>query len=265
MSLRQERAQEVIRAYSPALFRLFARYLDRYFASNFTAIRILEPGFPGLDPGRPAIFFGNHVGWWDPILYLLLSARLLPERRSFGPIDAGALDKYRFLRRIGLFPVEQESRRGAVDFLMTSKLVLAEPGTCLWLTPQGRFSDVRERPVVFKAGVAHLAREMPDAQLVPVAVEYPFWTERRPEVVVHFGPVIEVSAHPDLETEDWHALLEGQLTGAMDRLAVAAIARDETAFRKLMTGRVGVSPVYDAWRWVRAKLSRRHFSPAHKD
>ena len=265
MSTRQERAEEVLRAYSPKLFRLFARYLDRYFASNFNSVRVLAPGLPALAADRPVVFFCNHAGWWDPILYLLVAARLVSDRRGFGPIDAQALQKYRFLRRIGLFPVEQDSRRGAIDFLVAAKVILAVPGTSLWLTPQGQFCDARERPVRFKAGLAHLVRDMPAVQLVPFAAEYPFWSERRPEALVHFGPVIDGTSFDGQGVEVVQSRLEQALTEALDRLAQAAIARDETAFQPLVVGKAGVSPVYDAWRWMKAKIAGRDFSSAHKD
>ena len=63
------------------------------------------------------------------------------------------------MRKIGLFPVEQDTSRGAVHFLNVSHGLLNEPMTSLWLTPQGQFADARVRPVAFKPGIAHLARD----------------------------------------------------------------------------------------------------------
>ncbi|WP_170984512.1 lysophospholipid acyltransferase family protein [Rhodoligotrophos defluvii] len=265
MSGRATGATAALNAYSPFLFKLFARYLDRYFAANFTAVRVLKPGLPHLPAGRPPIFFSNHVSWWDPIFYVLIAARLLPGYRSFGPIDAASLRKYRFLRRLGIFPVEQNTARGAAQFLTTARGLLAAPGTALWITPQGRFADSRERPIAFRPGLAHLARDVPDAVLVPVALEYPFWSERRPEALFSFGPIIDPRDHGDRTAAQWNALLEQRMIDQMERLAAAAIARDPERFDELVVGRARVSPAYDGWRWLRARVRGERFSAAHED
>jgi len=258
-------AEAALRAYSPRLFKLFTRYLDRYFARSFTAVRILKPGLPALPSGQPLIFFSNHVGWWDPIFILLICARLLPEHRHFGPIDEAALRKYGFLRRVGLFPVSQETARGAAQFLMTARRLLAEPAVALWLTPQGAFADARARPVTFTPGLAHLASHASQPVLVPVAIEYPFWSERQPEALMSFGQPIAAREQGGLGRAEWTDHLEQALQSEMDRLAMAAIARDAAQFDALVVGHARVSPVYDAWRWAKARMKGERFSARHKD
>ena len=43
------------------------------------------------------------------------------------------------------------------------------------------------RPVRLRPGLAHLARRVPGATIVPLALEYPFWDERTPEALCRFG------------------------------------------------------------------------------
>lgn len=257
-------AEAVAAARSARLTRIFARYLNKYFARSFNAVRLLKPGAPEFPPDRPLVFYSNHSSWWDPILYIVVGWRIFGDSRTgYGPMDAEALKKYGFMRRLGMFPVEADSRRGAVDFLAISRGLLHDPNATLWLTPQGRFSDPRERPVGFRPGIAHLARDLPDVCLVPIAIEYPFWIEKRPEALMHMADPIDARAEGPMSVGEWNDFLERRLESAMDRLAAASMARDEDRFEAIITGADRVSFTYDAWRWLKAKVRGRSFSAAH--
>ena len=114
-------------------------------------------------------------------------------------MDADALRRYRIFERLGVFGIEPGTMRGAREFLRTSRSILARPRTALWITPQGRFADARERPPGIQPGVAHLARRLEQAVILPLALEYPFWEERHPEALARFGPaiVVERGARPN--------------------------------------------------------------------
>ena len=105
--------------------------------------------FPGPACGDPPVIYVNHASWWDPLVLLLLTHQLYPGRKFFAPMDAKALERYGFFRRIGCFGVELGSLRGAKQFLGASLAALGLPDGGLCVTPQGRFADVRERPVRF--------------------------------------------------------------------------------------------------------------------
>ena len=51
----------------------------------------------------------------------------------------------------------------------------------------GRFCDVRERPVPIMPGLTRLPELAPEAVFLPLALEYPFWSEKRPEALACFG------------------------------------------------------------------------------
>ncbi len=258
-----EPAAEVLAAFSPRVFRVFIAYLEGYFARNFDAVRILKPGLSNLPADRPVIFITNHCAWWDPIMLLLLSSRCTPGRRGFGPMDAEALKKYGFMKRIGIFGVERDSQRGAARFLKIAKGILAERNTALWLTPQGEFMDTRMRPVTFKPGVAHLARDL-ECTIVPMAMEFPFWDEPKPEALVHFGEPIDTGKSEACDADSWNAQLQTALEETMDELATAAMTRDPGLFDTAVAGKKRVSPVYDAWRYLKAAFRGEKFSAAHK-
>jgi 1-acyl-sn-glycerol-3-phosphate acyltransferase len=247
---------------SPALVAFFGRVLTRAMASDFHAVR-LSGHVPDLPRDRPAVIYTNHPSWWDPAFFAVLTTRKFPERRGYGPIDAEALARYRFMSRIGLFAVEATSRRGPAHFLRSSARILQDPRSILWITPEGRFTDPRERPVRLQPGLAHLARRHPQAVFVPMALEYPFWGERQPEALCRFGARVDAGAHPGLSVAEWSALLTGGLTETMELLAADAIARDPRRFEVLLEGRAGVGGIYDLWRRLRAAVRHERFRPEH--
>jgi len=255
----------VIRRYSPRLARGFAWWLRGYFRRNFDGVRTSLEGAAPMPGHAPLVVYTNHPSWWDPIHFLLLARLILPGLRMFGPFDAAALAKYPLFGRLGAFGVDRSSRRGAVEFLTTSRAILAAPGTTLWITAQGEFSDPRRRPVVLQPGLAHLMRASEDALVVPLAVEYPFWNERRPIALSRFGRPIDSGDERKRTVEDLNALLAERLTETMDALAEEAATRDPARFRALVLGRSGVGGVYDIGRRFRSWTRGRRFDSAHED
>lgn len=241
---------------------LFARYSRRYLARHFHAVRLARAGrAPEIDPGRPLVVYLNHPAWWDPLLGLLLARRCFSRRQPYAPIEARALGRYQFFARLGFFGVEPGTAAGARRFLAASQEILARPGTALWVTPGGRFADPRERPVVLRPGLGHLARRVPGAVFLPLAVEYPFWEERFPEALAAFGEPLPIAG--SREAEEWTALLAARLEAAQDALAREALARDAGRFDTLLGGSAGVGGVYDLWRGLKARLRGERFVRSH--
>jgi 1-acyl-sn-glycerol-3-phosphate acyltransferase len=252
--------------FSHGLNRWFMGYVRRYLRRHFHAVRLLAAagGGPGPEVGdEPLVIYTNHPGWWDPLVFLFLGAALLPGRMSYGPIDAAALGKYKFLERIGFIGIEPGTWRGSARFLRMARAALERSDVIFWITAQGEFADPRVRPVEIRPGVAHAVAAAGRGIVMPLAVEYPFWNERFPEAVAACGPVIRIAEHSGRSVEEWNDLLARELTATQDRLAAAVIARDPDAFKTLLAGRAGVGPVYDLVRRAGAWLRGRSFDPAH--
>ncbi len=253
--------QDPLRTRSAGAVRAFSLYLRWYAGRNFDALRLSRNRLPDLAPGRPIIVCCNHPSWWDPAMFILLMHILMPDRAGFGPMEATSLRRYNLLRKMGVFPIDPETHGGAALFLRTGLRILQDPRSVLWVTVQGAFADPRVRPVHLRAGIAHLARRVPQAVVVPLALEYPFWNERRPEALAHFGPPVQASGN---SVSDWTTALKAALTRTSDELAAMSIARDPALFVELLHGRSGVGGIYDLWRHGAALLTGRHFNPRHQ-
>jgi diapolycopene oxygenase len=248
---------------SSILFRLFRGYARRYVARNFHALRLSRSGKPALPSEGPLLIVLNHPSWWDPLIGLLLT-ELFPNWRHFAPIESSALRRYRFLRRLGFFAVDPGTSHGAFAFLRQAAELLAQPRTALWITAQGQFTDPRQRPLRLRGGIGHLARRLERGTILPLALEYPFWSERYPEALAHFGEPLVLEGGRQRTVEQWIQCIEMGLTAAQDALAALAQRRDAAAFETLIGGNSGVGGIYDWWRRWRARLRGERFDPAHQ-
>lgn len=243
------------------MMKVFAAYSRSYVGRNFHSIRILKNALPPRDCARPLVIFLNHAAWWDPLVCLLLSREFFAERTSFAPIDSRMLERYGFFRRLGFFGIEPHTADGARTFLRAAGAILASSANALWLTPQGRFMDVRERPLRLEEGLGAIAAREPDAVFVPLAIEYAFWTEPRPEILVAFGePITPIDVPMSVQ---WTQTFSDALEAAQDELAARSCRRDPDEWLVLNRGKSGVSVIYDAARWLRARLRRKKFDADH--
>lgn len=227
---------------SEFLFRWFRRYAAWYVRRHFHSVRV--SGDRRL-PAGPVIVVMNHPSWWDPMIGLLLTG-LFPERTPFAPMDAVALEKYRLFRRLGFFGVERGTRAGAREFLRQSRAILQRPDAMLWVTAQGEFTDARVRPIRLKPGIEHLG----PVPILPLALEYAYWHESRPEVLIRFGPPCRDN-------------ITGALQKTADHLAADSVARNEAAFETILGGTAGVGGMYDWWRRLAARWRGESFTPEH--
>ncbi len=248
---------------STTALRFFRFALRRQLRRSFHSIRLAKSGVPAVDDALPLIVYFNHPSWWDGASVPVVLDLLFPRRRIFGPIDAEALERYGFMRRLGFFGVRRDSYVGAARFLRIARRLLARPDTLFCLTPQGRFADPRERPVLFEPGLAAAIASVARVTVLPMAVEYPFWSEKLPEALARFGEPMTLGRDVPMTTEALHALLSDRLTATMDRLAHDATTRDPSRFVELFEGRVGVGGFYDLGRRLEAWSRGRRFDAAH--
>lgn len=207
---------------------------------------------------RPVVIYSNHPSWWDPLVGLIVLSEYFPHRRVYAPIDAAMLMKYQMFKRMGFFGVEKDTAKGAAQFISMADRVLRQPSSLLAVTAQGRFADVRERPLRLKRGLAHLIKANPRTVFVPAAIEYVFWEEKLPEILVRIG--VPRSFESLTTIESCHETLERDLERTQDDLAHLSIARDEQAFTPVLSGRSGMGGVYDLWRKVKAMMTGGRFN-----
>ena len=253
---------EELRTPSRRALSLFSYYLRSYLRRHFHALRVANPG--RIPPqAQPLILFANHSSWWDPLVGMVLGQTLLPEREHFAPMDAVSLEHYGIFRSMGFFPVENASPRGAAQLLRAGAQVLHRPGAVLWITPESQFQDVRKRPIVFRPGLGALMSRSGRLTCVPVAIEYAYWNERLPEVLVNVGEPLEIADGTMEDARTWTNLLSYAMAATLDELAMLATERDPEAFVTVLSGSGGVGGVYGIWKRLTSFLTGRRYPHEH--
>jgi 1-acyl-sn-glycerol-3-phosphate acyltransferase len=247
---------------SHRLLSLFGIYLRWYIGRHFHALRLAPANRFPVGPG-PLIVYLNHASWWDPLTCIVISRHFLPAAFHYAPMEAAALKHYGLLSKLGLFAVESGTPRGAAHFLRVANEILSTPNSVLWITPEGRFTDMRTRPAIFRPGLAALVARRGACTLLPVAIEYIFWDETLPEILVSCGQAIEVSDGRLHSAAEWNDRLSVAMAAAQDELAALAVVRDPSFFTTILSGHVGVGGVYELWKRLLARLSGRPYQGSH--
>jgi 1-acyl-sn-glycerol-3-phosphate acyltransferase len=217
----------------------FTCYSRRYLGKHFNSLNVSRSSRLPTATRMPVVLYANHAAWWDPLVGIILTAEYFPNHTLFAPVEATALRRYKILSKIGFFGVERESRRGVIEYIKTAEAILDHSEHLLAITPQGRFADVRERPVQFQRGLGLLATRVQRALFVPIAIEYTFWEQRLAEILCRFGEPTEVCAKDSLGLNAWHwtAVLERRLEITQDALGEEVCRRNPDNFENLLRRR----------------------------
>jgi 1-acyl-sn-glycerol-3-phosphate acyltransferase len=254
-----DRSGEELRTPSRRALGFFRIYVNWYLRRHFHAIRVANAGRISAQ-AQPLILFANHASWWDPLTALVLAEVLLPHREHYAPMDATALGHYGIFRPMGFFPVDNGTGRGAAQLLRAGKQVLSRPGAVLWITPESQFQDVRTRPVVFRPGIGALMSRSSRLTCVPVAIEYVFWNERLPEILVNIGEPLEIADGGMEDARTWTNLTSYAMAATLDELAMLAMEREAGEFVTVLAGGDGIGGVYEVWkRFVCAVTGRTYY------
>jgi 1-acyl-sn-glycerol-3-phosphate acyltransferase len=247
--------------YSARFFAIFSWYVQRMFRKNFHGVHLDPSSVQTLDrlnshPG-PAIALGNHPGWWDPLVAVLLTRLYLPDRPMLAAMDRAELERFAILRRLGIFgidPDDPRSLQAQTEFL--GRRFTERPRATFWITPQGRFTDVREDIRLRPGAAAVAARLDPEPMVVALAMDYCFWNDRKPELCMRVIPV-HASARSDgpLSTTDWVRAMTSTMRENQNELTKLTIRRDPQDWLQVIAPRQHqkTNPVYDLWLRLRGR------------
>ncbi len=259
--------------YSDRFFSVFSWYVARMFRKSFHAVRIEPESIQLLERTNshdgPVIILGNHPGWWDPLVAVLLSRVYLPSRPMLAAMDRAELERFGILRRVGVFGIEPDNPAtlpAQVEFLRNR--FVERPKATFWITPQGDFTDVRQR-LRLRPGAASVASRLePSPRVLALAMDYCFWNDRQPELFTRLMPVkAEPRSGERLTTTDWHRAMTATMQVNQDALTERVLQRnpDDWALVLESRGHQRTNPVYDLWLRLRGRSgelgSTRNRSP----
>ena len=169
--------------FKPGMFSMMSVIARRKLRKQFNSVRLVRGSNQALRQlagvRGPIIFAMNHSSWWDPLVGIELHRRYFRDREVCSPMDATQLEQFGIFKSIGVFGVDPEDAR-SLDVMeeWVTRRFTETPRTNMWITPQGRFSDVRE-PVRPRPGIARIAAGHPEATVASLSMEYVFWSDAR--------------------------------------------------------------------------------------
>lgn len=229
--------------YDPRVARVFRILARRMIGKSFHALRFTPGSLERFDAlaahSGPVVGCITHAGWWDPMLGLLLHIeRYGPhDRDGVAPIDKAVLESVGIFKRLGLFGIDPDdpaSKDALVAYAIDRLRSMDRP--TFWVTPQGRFQDPRAAMTI-RPGVSAILSQLENARAMVLAVEYPFWDDKKPEMLAHIAE-IERPTRTD-STIAWHRSVSSAMKGAAGKLACEAVTRDPSRFETYLGGEGG--------------------------
>lgn len=167
----------------------FGMLKKRFYAFRFKNAE----HFYSKAPDMPIIMYAPHSNWWDGIVgYAICNGICHQEMR----LMVEELKRFPLLRHAGCFSVNKKSPQASMEAIKYAIDQLADPNLNLYLYPQGIIRPPNFRPIEFQSGLAYMVekavKKYGKVGLMPVAVNYFFLRDNRPEVFVEFGDRIEV-------------------------------------------------------------------------
>ena len=147
------------------------------------------------------------------------------------------LNRFPLLRRGGAYSVNKKSPQSAMKALKYSVDVLGDLRNILCIFPQGIIRPPHFRPIEFQTGLAYIAKNAikryGKINLIPIAIDYCFFRDNRPEVVVEFGQRIELFDDRNFERKELTHMLEHSLQKVCDNQALEISQGDITQYNIL--------------------------------
>lgn len=174
------------------------RILFRMLSHRFYALRIknLEVFEEKRDKRFPCILYAPHNNWWDGIVGYNLMRRAFKVKTR---MMIEELNRFPLFALIGAFPVNKASAQEAMKALIyIANDLIKDPSLGFWIFPQGIVRPPNYRPIEFQTGMVYVAQKVAKVlggiNLIPVAVNYTFLREDRPECLAQVGEPIVITA-----------------------------------------------------------------------
>jgi 1-acyl-sn-glycerol-3-phosphate acyltransferase len=215
---------------SLSIQRALTASFNRRLRRSFAAIHVR-----GLDAVRqeaassPLILYANNGSWWDAVLPIFLSSRIL-SHDAYAIMDAKRLEASRWLQRAGAFSVESDQDRAAESFRQVVRL-LEGTNRVLWIHAQ------HGAPVEFNPGLAFIAANVTNVRTAAAACSYEFIDKESPEVFIRFDEPTTVDTPEEGEREDLINLFTSRLGVILDEQHESILMRDLADYTCVLHGR----------------------------
>lgn len=188
--------------------------------NRFYSLKIKnEELFQNRNKNYPNILYAPHGNWWDGIVGYNLMRRVFDLKTR---MMIEEMNRFPLFSKIGAFPVNKKSPQEAIKSLKYIVEDLKYPDMGLWIFPQGIIKPPNWRPIEFQTGLAYTAQNVAKkhggVNLIPIAVNYVFLREDKPEVMVEVAePIILEKENANIDRHTYTEELQKHFTLQCDK------------------------------------------------
>ena len=170
--------------------------------NRFHSLKIKnQENFEKRNKNYATIVYAPHSNWWDGILAYNISRRVFKHKMN---LMIEELNRFPILSLVGGYSVNKISAQESMKSLKYSVEILKNPKMIVWIFPQGIIKPPNSRPFEFQTGLAYIVqnaiKQYGGVNLVPLAIDYTFLREDKPEIIADVGEPIFI----DSPIEDRH-------------------------------------------------------------
>ena len=171
---------------------------------------------------KATIFYAPHNNWWDGVLAYNIVYRIIKKviKKPRFRFMIEEMNRFPLFQYVGCFPINKKSPQASMKFLQYAVTTLSEPDIAFWIFPQGIIRPPMYRPEIFQSGLAYIVKEavkkFGGVNLVPVAINYTFLRQDRPEILVEFGNP-RIMSEPDFNRKELTHTLEREFEQFLDK------------------------------------------------
>lgn len=189
---------------------------NRFYSLMYKGLENVE----NRDKNLATVFYAPHSNWWDGMLGYVTIYFILKKIGKFRMrLMIEEMNRFPLFQYVGCFPINKKSPQSAMKSLSYAANTLKDSDIAFWLFPQGIIRPPHHRPEAFQSGLAYMAKEAAKkfggVNLVPVAVNYTFLRQDRPEILVEFGKP-EIVKNPNFDRKEFTQRLEKEFEAFAD-------------------------------------------------
>ncbi|MGM9994463.1 MAG: lysophospholipid acyltransferase family protein [Candidatus Avigastranaerophilus sp.] len=210
--------------------RVFFRMLShRFYALRIQNLELYEK----RNKDYPCVFYATHMNWWDGIVGYNLMRRAFKVRRVRMMIEE--MNRFPLFSLAGAFPINKASAQEAMKSLKYIVDDMNSPDMGLWIFPQGIVRPPNNRPIEFQTGLAYIgqniAKKHGGVNLIPVAVNYTFLREDRPEcLAVVSEPIIITKENANFDRHEFTQKIQTEFETVCDNQLKCLSEGDVTGY-----------------------------------
>ncbi|MEO1022324.1 MAG: lysophospholipid acyltransferase family protein [Bacteroidota bacterium] len=168
----------------------FTTYTQWLMRRRFASVQIRQEYNP--DRTRSTIYYLNHTSWWDGLIPLYLNKQVF-KQQARALMEDKQMQEHRFFSKIGAFSINLNDPRSSIRSLRYAVESLKRPNSCLFIYPEGRINPPGTTNFSFKNGLSWIISQTPEADIVPIAIQFDFSAHSKPDLHITIGERIDIT------------------------------------------------------------------------